>query len=555
MENLTRRELLSGKAYDALIPRPQGRDHSIREDAGVDDTLKLIRKTVPQTAWHTERLAPKLKGKNLHETCNNIWQFVYRHIAYKKDATGREQVRSPRRSWFNRYEGVDCDCYTEFISSILYNLGIPHKYRIAAYDPERGWQHIYPIVPLEGRTDRKMDKREDYIVIDCVKDAFDDEQPFIDSKDYNSPMKLEYLDGLEGSGLSSVDIDDLMAEEQMGSIFSKIGNAISNTAKKVVSTAGDAIRVVNRYANPATVLLRNGFLAAMKINFMNVAGRLRYGYLSESQARAMGMNMDAWKKLKRIVEKAENTYYDAGGLKENLKKAILDGKGNRDKKVPLNGLEGLGELYADPEEYRIMQMQFEGLGQLGEPVTAAAITAATAAVSAVALALKDIKNLFSPNTPEAQQFSSENEEAVPENGRIMPNSMPMPSIQVIPNNNSSGSSTTSSTVMYPAPSGYPLPPGVQNLVPAVNPNSQAATGAEEDKKGFFDKTKDWIKSNPVPSSMIGVVLLAGSGYVIFRATRKKKKKRGKSLSGISRKKAKSTGRRKKQKIRLQTISI
>ena len=60
---------------------------------------------------------------------------------------------------------------------------ISHIARITKYQkryPEvRRWQHVYPIDPKHGRGHRALTNRDDYIVLDCVKDNFDDEQPFI----------------------------------------------------------------------------------------------------------------------------------------------------------------------------------------------------------------------------------------------------------------------------------------------------------------------------------------------------------------------------------------
>ena len=164
----------------------------LKKHGDVEDTMKLIQRTVPKTLWHTEKIAKKLKGRTLNETCSNIWHFVYEHIQYKRDKDGVEQVRSPRRAWWERSSGVDCDCYTEFISSILFNLKIPHKARITKY-PKRlpeipRWQHVYVIVPRDGRTDKEFDERDDYITIDCVKDNYDEEQPYLESKDYDMQL-------------------------------------------------------------------------------------------------------------------------------------------------------------------------------------------------------------------------------------------------------------------------------------------------------------------------------------------------------------------------------
>jgi hypothetical protein len=213
MKSNGKRRIRSGEEFDHLIPKATGKDHRIKGYADVEDTLKLIKKTVPKTLWQTEAIAEVLRGKNLKDTCANIWHFVYNHIQYKRDKDGVEQIRSPRRTWRDRFSGVDCDCYTEFISSILSNLGIPHVLRITKY-PQKPpdiprWQHIYPIVPVTGRLDGTLSGLGEYIVMDCVKDDFDDEQPYLEHKDYD--MRLDYLDGIEGDETSYEESENPLA--------------------------------------------------------------------------------------------------------------------------------------------------------------------------------------------------------------------------------------------------------------------------------------------------------------------------------------------------------
>ncbi|HSZ71417.1 MAG TPA: hypothetical protein VK750_01995, partial [Cytophagaceae bacterium] len=90
METKVKRNIASGKEYDPLFPPPKGGSLTIRLDAEVDDTLALIQKTVPLTLKDTERIAKVLQGKTLEETCENIWNFVYEHIQYKRDEKGIE---------------------------------------------------------------------------------------------------------------------------------------------------------------------------------------------------------------------------------------------------------------------------------------------------------------------------------------------------------------------------------------------------------------------------------------------------------------------------------
>jgi hypothetical protein len=605
-----KRRLKDGREFDHLFPPPGDTDTTIRKSADVEDTMKLIRKALPQTLWQTKKIAKVLKGRTLEETCSNIWHFVYQHIQYKRDEEGVEQVRSPRRAWSDRKTGVDCDCYTVFILSILRSLDIPCLARITKY-PKRypevpRWQHVYPIVPKPGHLEDYIDERNYYIVIDCVKDRFDDEQPYLECKDYD--MRLDYLDGieeeetqhepLEFAEYDNVDLSDLASiydDEEMGNIFKKIGKGIKKVAKKVGDKVGDGIRFLNRYTNPATILLRNGFLLAMKVNLMNVAGRLRYGYLSDSEAKAKGINLNELNKLRKVKDRAETVYWQAGGKKDNLKKAILKGKGNKDKKVPLSGLEGLDEVYADQEEYNIIHGDddnIEGLGVVG----ATAIAAATSAVAAIAGALKQVKGLFNKGGNEEKAFQSETDNAgsaasapdISESEDEVRDdySEPAPTAQpgssliskvtsavsaakplvsaarsIVP---ASSTTTNETTKTYSSPT-QTTQPVLSNesassgamLVPgeSTTPGDVVSTQDTPAKTGFLQKTTTWVKENPGKSLLVAGGVITG-GYLLMRAMRGGSAANG--LNGVPPKKKKKRkytkkSEGKKSKVKAQNL--
>src|SRR5665213_1531043 len=181
MEALTHRKVKDGSAYEKFFPSANLKDETVKKGASVTDTVKFIPKVVRKTLSQTEGIAKMLRGNTQGETCKNIWDFVYSHIKYNKDEEGKEQIRSPARTWHDRNRGVDCDCYTVFISSILTNLKIPHSLRIAKYRKDY-FQHIYPIVHKPNGK---------YITIDCVVDYFNYEEPFTEKKD--TKMDLQYL--------------------------------------------------------------------------------------------------------------------------------------------------------------------------------------------------------------------------------------------------------------------------------------------------------------------------------------------------------------------------
>lgn len=668
MKSNGKRRIRSGEEFDHLIPKATGKDHRIKGYADVEDTLKLIRKTVPKTLWQTEAIAEVLRGKNLKDTCANIWHFVYNHIQYKRDKDGVEQIRSPRRTWRDRFSGVDCDCYTEFISSILSNLGIPHVLRITKY-PQKPpdiprWQHIYPVVPVTGRLDGTLSGRGDYIVMDCVKDDFDDEQPYLEHKDYD--MRLDYLDGIEGEETSyeesenplaillrdsrepeNVDIADIESvydTEEMGNIFKKVGKAVKKVAdvhkkivkktidinksiikktvvaptKKVLEVAKKGVHFINRFTNPGTILLRNGFLLAMKVNLFNIGGRLRYAYLSDEEARKRDMNPDALAKIRKIKDKAEKIYYDAGGMKSNFKKAVLKGRGNkRHNPVPLNGLGGFDEdIYADEQEYAVLYGLDGDLNGLGEIAAGASIAAAMAAVGAVASALKQVKGLFNKGGSEEQSFQSETDNAAsveeakngtipdtedqvrtdddtPDAALITADSNPAAWFTETADNISRVASqaqpfidaarSSSSTTSLPSIAKQQIQNNYETTTQAENTANRIATtrtavpdiyttpggttsdvvpaseGGEgnqpADKQGIFEKTTTWVKANPGKSLLIAGAI-AGGGIIAMRAMgTKKSHSGGQSLSGFSKSKTPKYSRKKKHKSRKKNRSV
>ncbi len=415
--------------YRHLFPPCPSIDHTVKKGASVSDTVKFIPAIVRRDSWHVRKYVDQeLRGLTIYEACKKLWEFIYYHIPYKKDERGAEQVRSGRRLIS---DGTgDCDCYTTFIDKCLYELKIPFINRITKYSSS-SFQHIYPIVPIgSGR----------YIVMDCVVDNFNYEQPYTEKEDY--PMDLQYLDGIEDTPTALVGIDarDLFGyEDQIGELGKllkrKGGGGGGSPAKKGIfkkktpeqkkankqkrqakrtERGKKVLKVVNKVnrVNPATALLRGGILASMKLNLMKVAESLRWGYATKEYAVSKGIDPIKYDKLKKVLTKAEKIFYAAGGKPENLKKSILTGKGNKNHEV--SGLDDLGDFSTMPEllgaiysdEFVNGLEGYGGLGELGEPATAAAITAASGAMGTLAVLIKSIGGLF-PNKGKRKKGSSE----------------------------------------------------------------------------------------------------------------------------------------------------
>ncbi len=201
MQAQVKRHISSGDQFSDLIPPSISRDTVVvgAGKAQLQDTLHLMRKMIKETLEDTKQLSQELKGHSVADTCKHIWNFVYGHIQYKMDAIGIEQVRRPSRTWADRTVGVDCDCYTVFIGSILTNLGIPFSMRVTKYGGKQHFQHVYPIVPVPGG----------HITIDCVTDSFDHEVPYSEKKDIriSDSRVIKNLSGLSGVDMAAISLD------------------------------------------------------------------------------------------------------------------------------------------------------------------------------------------------------------------------------------------------------------------------------------------------------------------------------------------------------------
>jgi len=191
------RNIKDGSLYDRYFAKPEVVDRIIIDDGEVDETVNLMKKVVWKYIDDTKRIAQQLKGSTLNQTCENIWTFLHDHIQYRLDKKGVEQLRRPCRSWAERTDGIDCDCFSIFVSSILTNLDIPHKFRITKYNTDQ-YQHVYVIVPTGKQ----------HITIDCVLSEFDTEKDYSQNKDFTMNMN-----GINIAVLSGIDSDvmDLVA--------------------------------------------------------------------------------------------------------------------------------------------------------------------------------------------------------------------------------------------------------------------------------------------------------------------------------------------------------
>lgn len=560
-------KLKSLEPYRPLFPKPTGIDKTINSNANVSHTVKFIPQVVKSCGWQVEKFVEQeLRGLSLYEACKKLWEFVRYHIEWVRDKQFKEQVRSPRRLiWDGK---GDCDCGTTFVNTCMYVYGARNiTSRITAYDGNENFSHIYSVIPNPSGGE---------IIIDFCVHKFDYEKPYSKKQDYN--MELQFLDGIpQSSEPKQATINELFSGSDLGELGRLLkrrasggGSAaapkkpglLKKAVQKVVpqrspekkaaaqekrkATGKKALKVVNKInkINPATVLLRAGILASMKLNVGKVAEKIKWGYATREYAAAKGMDMTKYDKVKAVLAKTEQIFFAAGGNAQNLKKAILTGLGNRNREV--SGFDGLTDGTPLPQLLgAVFQDEFvsgmegfkgvglEGFGELGEPATAASIAAASTAMGTLAALLKSIGDLF-PNkgkekpvrekkqifrrkqSPEAaaseQSIPSEEavstEESSPEEGSNE-ESESSPNEEEAPEESPTDENTDANMEVSPSED-----------VPAEESNeteegtSGILSGFGTGLSGFYQKNKTWI----VPVGIAGgCLLLAGGLYYLTRA--------------------------------------
>jgi len=323
---------------------------------------------------------------------------------------------------------------------------------------------------------------------------------------------------------------------------------------------------------------------------------MRYAYLSDAEAQARGIDMGVLAHVRKIKDKAEKIYYDAGGNKSNFRKAVLKGRGNKKHNpVPLSGLGGFDDtLYADAEEYIMLHGDEENLGALGEFSAAATIASALAILKGVSGAFKGVKGLFKKGGKEEASFQSETDNATSvEDAKketisekddevrtddgvessassdtdytsLLEESAASPSANAA---NSSGQSSTNTitqntqdnhettnqgkdTASRDTSAGTAVPDihtaSGGSTTDVVTKTQDGSADQPKDKPGFFEKTTDWVKGNPGKSLLIAGVV-AGGGYMVLRAIKGNRRSSGESLSGFLKNKTKKYTRKKKGK--------
>jgi hypothetical protein len=284
------------------------------------------------------------------------------------------------------------------------------------------------------------------------------------------------IDGIEG--IEDWDEDEPgtaglgRSKKRKGRFFS----AIKKIGKKVGSVAKKAVKAIVRF-NPLSIAIRNGLLAALRLNMFGIAKKLQYAYLPDNLASKYNIDPAKLADLKKRHAKVKKLFNGLQGKEKNLRNAILKGAKQKSPDFSINGIEGIIAGLQGLEAIGALAQ----LGDLGVAATAASVGAATGVLAKIKSWLKPVSNIFTKAKEkiaarkQARQEAAQQQNSTDTNQDMEQNLTPMtpiaPSVNYsIPNTNSESSSTP----YLPSPT----PTNMARTPTTLNPQKGISKGAK-----------------------------------------------------------------------------
>lgn len=260
--------------FEGLVTPAKGKESWMANDAIPEQTAERMAQIVKETLYQTKKLAPVIKGSSLNKTCENVYNYLYNYHQYKRDAENREQLREPAASFAERITGIDCDCFAIYCSSILSNLNINHAIKVISLRSDKALQHVYVIVPKDGKT---IGGAGTYYTIDACLHSYDEEAQGI-TKEIFKTMITTRLSGFDDSLSSSLDTSEPLPIDGLEGYLAAVARAkASPTPKKAMSAVAKAAHSKLMVSKPAvmqTVITRNPAIVKSPSTAVNPSGKL-----------------------------------------------------------------------------------------------------------------------------------------------------------------------------------------------------------------------------------------------------------------------------------------
>lgn len=133
----------------------------------VSKMVDVIRKSAhnPYVRKWTEDMIQDVPDRDFFGEIQAIYDFVQNNTRYVYDPKGLEYFQTPpyilQRIALGERPSLDCDDYTLLTLSLLRSIGYDAKIRIAGYEPNKKFTHVYGLVLIP--------KPYEWVVLDVVR--------------------------------------------------------------------------------------------------------------------------------------------------------------------------------------------------------------------------------------------------------------------------------------------------------------------------------------------------------------------------------------------------
>jgi len=296
------------------------------------------RRAVEKNNWYCQ-----FEGRNLDETCKNVWEFIKNTIPYNEDGIDEQKIVMPGRAIHNAQLGVGADCKTmALMACAILSHYATVSFRYTSYRDNPTPTHVYCVVD-GGR-----------YIVDAVWNRYNSEKPY--KYKYDKNMKISTISGIDSPKLE-VDIltykklsslDELRKSFKPGTekrklfdliwsanVKSEIDDAKKNGMNGISELSSEVDRIFLENAGIGAILKRPEWATgkdevlhySFKVNPLMVASRVAFHALA---------NFNAFGIIDRLfAEEAKNPksisrwWYRSGGNADELWRFLNKYKGRK----------------------------------------------------------------------------------------------------------------------------------------------------------------------------------------------------------------------------------
>lgn len=158
----------------ANVPAAENSNQTAELSTTIKHTVDKMQEIIASTLEQSRGFAQELKQHTAKASLRALFEYLLANFSYKDDAPGKEQLRTPARAFADRHTGIDCDCFTILICSVLTHWNIPYKIRVVGYKADKGFSHVYPVALINGEE----------IALDVVVKRYNYQKPFLFKHDF-----------------------------------------------------------------------------------------------------------------------------------------------------------------------------------------------------------------------------------------------------------------------------------------------------------------------------------------------------------------------------------